>query len=188
MFWAVWVLVGIIWTFGSSTCQTTAPSLYVLCITILGINIALAGIAFLCCIVGFIFGLIYFLKSDVQGASKSVIEKLESQKYVKGLFADEQDAQCAICLNTYEEGDDLRFLPCQPKKHHFHLACVDEWLKINKTCPFCKHAIDAEPSTTTQDLNEDTHDDENTSTTTTINLMNENNDEIDSENDQSTLL
>jgi len=51
-----------------------------------------------------------------RGATKKVIEKLETKKYHKGLLDDAEDAKCAICLSNYEEGEELRFLPCKPKK------------------------------------------------------------------------
>nr|GMD99090.1 E3 ubiquitin-protein ligase At1g12760-like isoform X1 [Ipomoea batatas] len=48
------------------------------------------------------------------------------------------DAECCICLSAYEDGAELRQLPCG---HHFHCACADKWLQINATCPLCKNSI-----------------------------------------------
>ncbi|TYJ06569.1 hypothetical protein E1A91_A12G242800v1 [Gossypium mustelinum] len=48
------------------------------------------------------------------------------------------DAECCICLSAYDDGVELRELPCG---HHFHCACVDKWLHINATCPLCKYNI-----------------------------------------------
>jgi hypothetical protein len=46
---------------------------------------------------------------------------------------------CAICIEEFEYGERLRVLPC---KHHFHLECVDPWLKDkNANCPLCKFAL-----------------------------------------------
>lgn len=46
---------------------------------------------------------------------------------------------CPICIVDFEEGDDLRMLPCEGK-HVFHKACVDPWLlELSSSCPICRH-------------------------------------------------
>lgn len=46
---------------------------------------------------------------------------------------------CPICIVDFEEGDDIRVLPCEGK-HCFHQACVDPWLlKLSSSCPICRH-------------------------------------------------
>ncbi|XP_023518789.1 RING-H2 finger protein ATL70-like [Cucurbita pepo subsp. pepo] len=43
---------------------------------------------------------------------------------------------CSICLADYKNSDVLRILPdCG---HLFHLKCVDPWLRLHPTCPFCR--------------------------------------------------
>ncbi|KAG5538465.1 hypothetical protein RHGRI_019142 [Rhododendron griersonianum] len=49
-----------------------------------------------------------------------------------------EDAECCICLCAYDDGNELRELPC---RHHFHCSCIDKWLHINATCPLCKFNI-----------------------------------------------
>ncbi|EFJ18697.1 hypothetical protein SELMODRAFT_112292 [Selaginella moellendorffii] len=49
-----------------------------------------------------------------------------------------EDAECCICLSPYDDGVELRELPCN---HHFHCSCIDKWLRINATCPLCKFNI-----------------------------------------------
>lgn len=53
---------------------------------------------------------------------------------------------CPICIVDFEEGDELRVLPCEGK-HRFHQTCVDPWLlELSGSCPLCRqdfHALEA---------------------------------------------
>mmetsp|Transcript_21538 Transcript_21538/g.38966 ORF Transcript_21538/g.38966 Transcript_21538/m.38966 type:complete len:932 (-) Transcript_21538:1447-4242(-) len=50
----------------------------------------------------------------------------------------EENECCPICLVEYENGDELRCLPCN---HGFHTECLDPWLQNNRSCPACRHAL-----------------------------------------------
>ncbi|XP_073697441.1 E3 ubiquitin-protein ligase RNF43 [Garra rufa] len=45
---------------------------------------------------------------------------------------------CAICLEEFMEGQELRIISCA---HEFHKECVDPWLLQHRTCPLCMHNI-----------------------------------------------
>jgi len=50
---------------------------------------------------------------------------------------------CPICIVDFEDGDDVRVLPCEGK-HVFHQACVDPWLlELSSSCPICRHDFQA---------------------------------------------
>ncbi|KAG8987137.1 hypothetical protein FRB90_003566 [Tulasnella sp. 427] len=50
---------------------------------------------------------------------------------------------CPICITEFEEGDDLRVLPCDGK-HKFHRDCVDPWLlQVSSLCPLCREDFTA---------------------------------------------
>ncbi|XP_059662213.1 putative RING-H2 finger protein ATL21A [Cornus florida] len=50
------------------------------------------------------------------------------------------DGPCPICLSDYQPKDVLRTIPeCN---HFFHADCVDEWLRMNATCPLCRNLPD----------------------------------------------
>lgn len=64
---------------------------------------------------------------------------------------------CPICIVDFEEGDDLRVLPCEGK-HRFHQACVDPWLlELSSSCPLCRedfYALEALISGRSEDQHE----------------------------------
>ena len=55
-----------------------------------------------------------------------------------------RDNMCAICINDYEEGDEIISFDCS---HDYHLKCISPWLKENihinqaPKCPLCKEVL-----------------------------------------------
>ncbi|XP_074566328.1 E3 ubiquitin-protein ligase At4g11680-like [Curcuma longa] len=121
------------------------------------------GIA-VCCCLPCIIAILYAV-ADQEGASEEDICQLPKYKFrqiedsekldeISGPFSgimtecgndppvehvlSAEDAECCICLSPYEDGVELRELPCN---HHFHCGCIDKWLRINATCPLCKFNI-----------------------------------------------
>ncbi|XP_010934592.4 RING-H2 finger protein ATL79 [Elaeis guineensis] len=46
------------------------------------------------------------------------------------------EAECAICLAEFVEGDGVRVLtPCD---HGFHVHCIERWLAARSSCPTCR--------------------------------------------------
>ncbi|XP_068018056.1 E3 ubiquitin-protein ligase ZNRF3 isoform X2 [Melanerpes formicivorus] len=79
------------------------------------------------------------------------LEKMETRKFKsksKGhregscgaldTLSSSSTSDCAICLEKYIDGEELRVIPCT---HRFHKRCVDPWLLQHHTCPHCRHNI-----------------------------------------------
>ncbi|XP_052169854.1 E3 ubiquitin-protein ligase At4g11680-like [Diospyros lotus] len=122
------------------------------------------GIA-VCCCLPCIIAILYAV-ADQEGATTEDIERLpkfkfrrigefekqngEIQESFGGIMTEcdtdmsieralsAEDAECCICICAYDDGTELRALPCH---HHFHCSCIDKWLYINATCPLCKFNI-----------------------------------------------
>merc|ERR1719245_963375 len=66
-------------------------------------------------------------------------EGMTKEELTKLTIIQKFEKKCAICLNEFEDGEDLRCLVhCS---HVFHLECVDEWLKDNRRCPMCRQFL-----------------------------------------------
>ncbi|KAF2540551.1 hypothetical protein F2Q68_00030230 [Brassica cretica] len=130
-----------------------APSLHVLCISLLAWNALCYSFPFLlflllCCVVPLISSFLGYnmnIGSSEKGASDDQISSLPSWKYK---LIDEtsdsdsshasNDPECCICLAKYKDKEEVRKLPCS---HRFHVKCVDQWLRIISSCPLCKQDL-----------------------------------------------
>lgn len=74
---------------------------------------------------------------EERGLSKEAIDSLALIKYSKeaNKNVSEDLKKCPICLDDFDEGQEVRFLWCT---HRFHRGCVDQWLESHTTCPLCK--------------------------------------------------
>ena len=88
--------------------------------------------------------------------TKSQLDNIPTAKYMSVLTSDttnmaeneeegvimsplsSSQLQCAICISEFNEGEEVRNLPCG---HMFHIGCIDEWLGLNVTCPLCKQDV-----------------------------------------------
>jgi len=146
IFWMVWGIVGIVWTFQSKQCVSSMPAVYTMCFILAILNLLIIGLPLLLCCLSIPGGLaMYYLYPRFFGvepilrASPKLIKRVTKLvTYTEGSMPLE-DACCAICLCEYQQGDELRYLNC---KHHFHSECVTDWLMRNKVRPFCKTEID----------------------------------------------
>jgi hypothetical protein len=68
---------------------------------------------------------------------------IKPQAYAEGLFDDKDDAQCAICLDSYTEGVLIQRLPCD---HYFHSSCIAAWIDRSDLCPLCKISFVERPA------------------------------------------
>ncbi|XP_037087418.1 E3 ubiquitin-protein ligase ZNRF1-like, partial [Pollicipes pollicipes] len=44
----------------------------------------------------------------------------------------EDKGECVICLEELEQGQTIARLPCLCI---YHKRCIDDWFKVNRTCP-----------------------------------------------------
>lgn len=55
--------------------------------------------------------------------------------------ASEEEHQCSICLEAFQDKEVVKTLPCL---HHFHASCIEEWLRREGqkvSCPVCKTPV-----------------------------------------------
>ncbi|KAJ6812602.1 uncharacterized protein M6B38_148480 [Iris pallida] len=86
-------------------------------------------------------------KSAPCGLDKEVLNSLSIEIFSDDdadADADVEEAECAVCLNEFDEGEKMRVLPrCG---HRFHVDCIDMWFFSHSTCPLCRCAVEAAAS------------------------------------------
>lgn len=80
------------------------------------------------------------------GPSETQIRRLPTRlvgRRTHGDHCNGDDEECPVCFAAYEEGEELRTLPCM---HSFHTECIDSWLTSGAagagTCPVCHSEVD----------------------------------------------
>ncbi|KAJ5071744.1 hypothetical protein M0811_09904 [Anaeramoeba ignava] len=68
--------------------------------------------------------------------TNEIFAQLPTFKYHQSKIS--QQKNCPICLESFQESEKLRILPCL---HFFHKSCIDPWLNNHDTCPICKTKI-----------------------------------------------
>ena len=66
-----------------------------------------------------------YLIKNLIGSELNNVDRLE-----------EENKECAICLEIFEKGNKIISLPCV---HIYHDNCIKEWLLKKNFCPICKY-------------------------------------------------
>jgi len=146
-------VVGHMLLFSTSSCVQESSDLRVLCGSLLAV--AYLALCFPCIVCCLLFPLVWFCLPRMlqimqyfgvvvpqlgrRGASAEMIQTLTKTSFRTGMFS-EEDSMCQICMCAYEVNDELRILNCHPS-HHYHVTCIDNWFKVNATCPTCRAQV-----------------------------------------------
>merc|ERR1711972_933958 len=85
--------------------------------------------------------------NQAQGAKPETIDRLPTEIYRKregrgqdlNVSVNDEKNKCCICLERFEDGDEVRRLQCL---HIFHKKEIDQWLRSNRECPICRINVD----------------------------------------------
>lgn len=75
-------------------------------------------------------------------ATQADIDALPRRKVSEDMLGPEHTAECSICMDEVNTGEEVTELPC---KHWFHHPCVSAWLIEHDTCPHCRKGITTHP-------------------------------------------
>ncbi|KAF5730647.1 E3 ubiquitin-protein ligase [Tripterygium wilfordii] len=69
-------------------------------------------------------------------------EEIELSKSAIPVSAVEEEDACPICLDDYDVENPKLTTTCE---HHFHLACILEWMERSDSCPVCDKELIFDP-------------------------------------------
>ncbi|KAI4296256.1 hypothetical protein L6164_036230 [Bauhinia variegata] len=84
----------------------------------------------------FVEGLVQNNRQGPPPEAVSAIEALPLVKVTQTHLA--SDPNCPICKDEFQLDMEVRELPC---KHFYHSDCIVPWLRIQNTCPICRHQL-----------------------------------------------
>ncbi|KAK9276604.1 hypothetical protein L1049_006139 [Liquidambar formosana] len=61
-------------------------------------------------------------------------QEVELSKSAEPIALATEEEECPICLEEYDVENPKIIAACE---HHFHLACILEWMERSDTCPAC---------------------------------------------------
>ncbi|OWM72063.1 probable E3 ubiquitin-protein ligase RHB1A [Punica granatum] len=79
--------------------------------------------------------------SELEPAEEPGLELSKSLKSKS--FMEEEEEVCPTCLEEYDTENPKIITKCE---HHFHLACILEWMERSDTCPVCDQEMIFSPS------------------------------------------
>ncbi|KAI3446476.1 hypothetical protein Pfo_003141 [Paulownia fortunei] len=56
--------------------------------------------------------------------------------YSEGMKLAGAEAECAICLSEFADGERIRVM--EKCSHGFHVQCIERWLVSHSSCPTCR--------------------------------------------------
>jgi hypothetical protein len=66
------------------------------------------------------------------------IKNLAKREVTAEMIGPEGHAECSICMDEVNIGEQVTDLPCH---HWFHEQCISAWLGEHDTCPHCRKGI-----------------------------------------------
>ncbi|KAF7810314.1 putative E3 ubiquitin-protein ligase RHB1A isoform X1 [Senna tora] len=80
-------------------------------------------------------------ESECQVQNDLEIDSAKDSEIERTKLAEEEDT-CPICLEEYDAENPKLTTKCI---HHFHLACILEWMERKETCPVCDEDLVFDP-------------------------------------------
>lgn len=138
----MWHCVGLHWIRTSRTCYKTAPNFYIACYLFATFNVifTLFTTVSKCGLQRLLGALLRrgilpsaMLSQSLNAAPEGTLDLQQSVIFDPEEFGDA--LQCPTCLEDFSKESDIKKTVCG---HYFDAACLEQWLKLNRTCPLCR--------------------------------------------------
>lgn len=138
----MWHCVGLHWIRISRTCHKTAPNFFAACYLFAAFNVIFTVFTTIskCGLQRLLGSLLRrgilpasMLSGSLNAAPEGTLDLQQSVIFDAEEFGD--SLQCPTCLEDFSKESDIKKTVCG---HYFDRECLEQWLKLNRTCPLCR--------------------------------------------------
>lgn len=135
----IWMILGNFWYYTSHNCEEMAPDLVQIAFWLLVLGYLYYTFpCWCCCLLILCIPVIFAMAKKWSHYLQSAKAEEQVNQLIERPLESHEDHDCPICCSDFAQNETVFQMPCD-HRHFFHHDCIVSWLRVNPTCPICRH-------------------------------------------------